>query len=183
MARGRKSTHIKILTYRDLNLLKQLANTGLCTIEQAKNFWNLNLDRLLKLQKSGYVKIEKTNPANSELIQVVRLKNKGKVYCKNKLGIKYFYNSSLRQATHDLKLTEAYHQVFSINRDFKWKNETEILQTHKDLLVDGKECVDAVVECGGEIFAIEVIGRKYTQQTIDNKVEVGNRVAGRTILI
>ena len=37
MARGRKATVIKTMTYRDISLLKQLSNTGLCSIEQAKN--------------------------------------------------------------------------------------------------------------------------------------------------
>ena len=181
--KGRKSTYIKQMTYRENNLLKQLANTGLCSIEQAKNFWGISRDRLQKLQKSGYVKIEKANPVGGALIELVRLDLKGKSYCTNKIGVRYFYKSNLNQCNHDLKLTEAYYQVSCKFKEFIWRNETEISNTYKELLINGKDCVDAVVQCEADIFAIEVIGHKYTQETINNKVEVGNRVAGRTVLI
>mgnify|MGYP000220041619 CR=1 FL=1 len=59
MARGRKSTKVKVMTNRDMRLLKQISNTGLSTIEQAKSHCDLNRDRLVKLEKSGYIKIEK----------------------------------------------------------------------------------------------------------------------------
>lgn len=183
MARGQKSKYIKEMTVRDEALLKQLANTGMCSIEQSKNFWAVNRERLQKLENSLYIKIEKANPVGGSLVEVVRLDDKGKKYCSNKIGIKYFYKSNLNQATHDLKLTEAYYQVFIKYKNFIWKNETEISNTHKKLLIDGKDCVDAVVQCGDETFAIEVIGHKYSQETIDNKIKVGNRVAGRTVLI
>jgi len=183
MARGRKSTKVKAMTHRDTALLKQLSNTGLCTIEQAKTHCDLNRDRLTKLEKSGYLKLEKTNPIGGKMIEVVRLDIKGKSYCQNMLGNKYFYKSNLNQVTHDLKLTEAYYQVMRKHKGAVWKNETQVSHEHKDLLIDGKDCVDAVVEVDGGSFAIEVIGHKYTQQTIDNKVTVGNRVAGRVILI
>jgi hypothetical protein len=139
---------------------------------------------LQKLEKSGYIKIEKTNPAGGNLIEVVRLdNNKGRRYCENKLGSDYFYKSNLNQVKHDLKLTEAYYQVHIDHPGALWMNETQIQNEYKDLLKDGKDCVDAVVVCGGESFAVEVVGDKYTQETINNKVEVGNRVAGSTMLI
>jgi hypothetical protein len=183
MARGRKSTKVKVMTHRDDKLLKQLSNTGLCTTEQAKTHCALNRDRLCKLEKSGYIKLEKTNPMGGELIEVARLEPKGKKYCENTLGTQYFYKSSLNQATHDLKLTEAYYQVMKDSPGAVWKNETQIAHECKDQLINGQDCVDAVVEVGGESFAVEVVGHKYTQETIDNKVANGNRIAGRTILI
>ena len=183
MARGRKASTVKVLTHRDTALLKQLSNTGLCTIEQAKAHCDLNRDRLAKLEKSGYIKLEKTNPVGGELIEVARLDNKGKAYCENSLGSQYFYKSNLNQATHDLKLTEAYYQVMKEHPGAVWKNETQVSYENRDLLANGQDCVDAVVEVGGESFAVEVIGHKYTQETIDNKVANGNRIAGKTILI
>lgn len=182
MARGRKSTKIKTMTNRDISLVKQLSNTGLCTIEQAKTHCDLNRDRLIKLEKSGYIKIEKTNPVGGEIIEIVRIDKKGKLYCENNVGTKYFYKSSLNQVTHDLKLTEAYYQVMKEYPGATWKNETQVHYENKDILPDG-DCVDAVVEVNGESFAVEVIGHKYTQQTIDSKVINGNRIAGKTILI
>lgn len=184
MAKGRKSTKVKSINTRDSNLLKQLANTGMCTIEQAKTFCNIGKDRLQKLEKSGYIKLEKTSPVGGNLIEVVRMDNKGRAYCENKIGVDYFYKSNLSQVKHDLKLTEAYYQI---QRDYPgatWKNETQVSHENKNYLIDGKDCVDAVVVCAnGESFAVEVVGHKYSQETIDNKCEVGNRVAGRTILI
>jgi hypothetical protein len=182
MSRGRKATTVKAMTHRDRALLKQLSNTGLCTIEQAKTHCDLNRDRLVKLEKSGYIKLEKTNPVGSELIEIARLDNKGKSYCENSLSTQYFYKSNLNQVTHDLKLTEAYYQVMKEHPGAIWKNETQVAIENKDLLPNG-DCVDAVVEVGGESFAVEVIGHKYTQQTIDNKFANGNKIAGKTILV
>lgn len=177
-------TKVKQMTLRDETLMKQLANTGLCSMEQAKSFCNLNRDRLQRLEKSGYIKIDKCSANGGNVIEVARLNDKGRMYCESKLGQDYFYRTTLNQVKHDMKLTEAYYQV---QRDFPgavWKNETQIKNEHADALIGGGDCVDAVVVCGGgESFAVEVVGDKYTQQTIDNKVEVGNRVAGRTVLI
>lgn len=183
MARGRKSTKVKVMTNRDIALLKQLANTGLCSVEQAKTYCSLNRDRLVKLEKSGLIKIEKTAPVGGTLQEVVRLDTKGRKYNENNLGTRYFYKSNLNQATHDFKLTEAYYTVMKENPTAIWKNETQVSYENKELLIDGKDCVDAIVEVNGGCFAIEVIGHKYTQQTIDNKVTVGNRIAGKVILI
>lgn len=183
MARGRKSTKVKVMTNRDMSLLKQLSNTGLCTTEQAKSHCGLNRDRLVKLEKSGYIKLEKTNPVGGGMIEVARLDNKGKAYCENNLGSEYFYKSNLNQVTHDLKLTEAYYQVMKQHPGARWKNETQVAYENKELLIDGKDCVDAVVEVDGGSFAVEVVGHKYTQQTINNKLANGNRIAGKTILI
>jgi len=183
MAKGRKSTKIKTMTWRDERLLQQLSNTGICTTEQAKTYCNLNRDRLLKLENSGYIKLEKTTPLGGKMLEVVRLDNKGRTYCENRLGIRYFYKSNLNQVTHDLKLTESYYQITTENPNAIWKNETQISIENPNILIDGKDCVDAVVEVGMNSYAIEVIGHKYTQETIKNKVTVGNRVAGKTILI
>lgn len=183
MARGRKSKYIKKMTFRDENLLKQLANTGMSTIEQANTFCKLNKARLVKLQNSGYIKLEKTVPIGGVMIEIIRLDSKGKLYCENKLGVEYFYKSNINQVKHDLKLTESYYHIMTDNPQAIWKNETQISIENSDALIDGKDCVDAIVEIGAKSFAIEVIGHKYTQETIDNKVTVGNRIADETILI
>lgn len=183
MARGKKSKFIKKITGREENLFKQLSNTGMCTTEQSKTYCNLGRDRLLKLEKSGYIKLEKTTPLGGKMTEVIRLDTKGRNYCENKIGTKYFYKSNLNQVTHDLKLTESYYQIMSDNPNAIWKNETQIALENPESLIDGKDCVDAVVQVGVDTFAVEVVGHKYTQQTIDNKVEVGNRVAGRTLLV
>jgi len=182
MARGRKSTVVKTMTHRDISLLKQLSNTGLCSIEQAKSHCNLNRDRLVKLEKSGYIKIEKTNPVGGKLIEVVRMDNKGRAYCENNIGSQYFYKSNINQVTHDMKLTEAYYQVMKEHPNAVWKNETQVAYENKDVIING-DCVDAIVKINSGTFALEVIGNKYTQKTIDNKIANGNRLTGKTILV
>lgn len=179
----RRSTKVKVMTHRDIALLKQLSNTGLCSIEQAKSHCDLNRDRLVKLEKSGYIKLEKTNPVGGEMIEFARMGKVGRSYCKTNIGTEYFYKSSLNQCTHDMKLTEAYYQVMREHPGATWKNETQVKYENKNKLLNGVDCVDAVVVVNGESFAIEVIGHKYTQETIDNKITNGNRIAGKTILI
>ena len=182
MARGRKSTVIKLMTFRDINLLKQLANTGICSIEQASTYCKLNRNRILKLEKSGFIKIEKVIPVGGEIIEVVRIKSKGKKYCEYNIGTQYFYKTNINQPNHDLKLTETYYQTIINYPTAIWKNETQVFYENKEIITNG-DCVDAVVYVDGKCFAIEVIGRRYSQKTIDNKVANGNKIAGETILI
>lgn len=182
MARGRKATVIKIITYRDISLLKQLSNTGLCSTEQAKTHCKLTRDRLVKLEKSGYIKLEKTSPVGGKLIEVARMDTKGRKFCQNNIGSQYFYKSSINQITHDMKLTEAYYQVMNEHPNAVWKNETQIAYENKDVITNG-DCVDAIVEIDSGTFALEVIGNKYTQKTIDNKIANGNKLTGKTILV
>lgn len=82
MGRGRKSTKVKIITSKDQNLLKQLARTGICTVEQAKSNLGLSINRLSQLAKSGYIKQEKAL-SNRELHTVYRLHDKGKAYLRS----------------------------------------------------------------------------------------------------
>ncbi|WP_443660945.1 hypothetical protein [Clostridium algidicarnis] len=183
MTRGRKVNKVKVMSLRDDSLLKQLSNTGLCTMEQAKSHCGLNRDRILNLEKSGLIRIERTNPRGGAMIEVVRLERKGKTYSMNILGTKYFYKTSINQVGHDLKLTEAYYQVMREHKGAIWKNESQVTHEYKELLKNGRDCVDAVVVLDGDTFAVEVIGHKYTQETINNKIENGNRIAGETVLI
>lgn len=178
----RESSRIKVITGRDKKLMKQLSNTGTSTIEQAKAHCGINRKRLLKLEKSGYVNLEKTAPVGGKYIEVVRLGENGRSYCKNNLGTQYFYKSNLNQLTHDLKLTEAYYQVINDHPNANWKNETQVYYENKGLFPNG-DCVDAVVEVDKGSFAVEVVGHKYTKETIDNKIKNGNMIADKTILI
>ena len=54
MARGRKASTIKVVTGRDRDLMQQLSKTGLCNSKQAKDHCGLSMERLKKLEKSGY---------------------------------------------------------------------------------------------------------------------------------
>ena len=108
--------------------------------------------------------------------------NKGRSYCENNIGSQYFYKSNINQVTHDMKLTEAYYQVMKEHPNAVWKNETQVAYENKDVITNG-DCVDAIVEIDSGTFALEVIGNKYTQKTIDNKIANGNKLTGKTILV
>src|SRR5690554_2946717 len=98
--KGRKSNKIKVLTLRDKKLLKQLANTGICSIEQAKTFCNINRNRLINLEKAGFIKINKNAGTNTKLMETVKLNSKGRNFCENNMNQKAFYKTTPAQINH-----------------------------------------------------------------------------------
>lgn len=179
---ARESKYVKKITGREEKLFTQLSNTGICSLDQAKNFCNIGRDRIIKLQNSKMLIIDKVCPKNGNLIEVVRLGEKGRFYSENILGNEYFYKSSLSQVSHDLKLTENYYKIISEDKGAIWKNETQIKAEFGKLTE--QDCIDAMITLSnGEIFALEVVGSKYTKQTIENKQNLGNNLAGKTVLI
>ena len=52
MARGRKSSKVKVITGRDRDLMMQLSKTGLCNSMQAKKHCGVSMERLKKLEKA-----------------------------------------------------------------------------------------------------------------------------------
>ena len=81
MARGRKAETIKVITGRDNNLLKQLSKTGLCNSKQAKEHCGLSIDRIKKLEKSGYIKTSE-HIVRGENNLIIQLDKVGKKYCR-----------------------------------------------------------------------------------------------------
>jgi hypothetical protein len=182
MAKGGKSKYVKTITHRENKLFSQLGNTNLCSFGQAKEHCNINRDRLDKLQNSGYVKLNHVF-VNGQRVGVVQLADKGKNYVRNNLENTNFYRGNLGEAKHNLKLTNAYYKILNEHPDAKWLNESNLRQLYPEKLINNKDCVDGMVILpNGDKFAVEVIGEKYTKERIQNKVAVGNTIAGRTKL-
>lgn len=101
----RKSTKVKVLTGRDTSILKQLSRTGLSNVQQVKRHCNLSMERLEKLEKSGYIKIT-SHIVRGKNTLIIQLDKVGKEWCRQELGTKSFCVAKTNHLTHDLKLTE-----------------------------------------------------------------------------
>ena len=109
MPRKKKGTEdkVKVITGKDAELLKILARSGLLNNVQAKEYLNLNLERLYKLEKSGYIKTS-THTVRGKNNLIIQLQIKGKEYCRQEFGVRSYCISQTNHLEHDLKLTEIY---------------------------------------------------------------------------
>ncbi|WP_194192674.1 hypothetical protein [Clostridium chrysemydis] len=174
MARGRKSNQVKVITYRDKELLKQLSKTGLCNTAQAKEHCNLNLGRLQKLEKSGYIKMDE-HIVRGEVNRIITLDKQGKEFCRQELGTQMYCIAQTNHLAHDLKLTEVYYRLTEDIKD-TWKHENELIQDYYKENPEEKgqlrTFIDATVEINGELIAIESVGQSYTNSIIEMKQEI-----------
>lgn len=180
MARGRESKYIKCLTHREIKLFKQLARTGLTDRNQAKLFCNLNIDRLKKLENSGYIK-RQIHAVSGKPQEIIRLDKKGKDFCKNEMGIRSFAAAQSNHLTHDLKLSAAYYSLPDKVQE-TWEHERQVLQDIYSKFPENKgkmkTCIDARVLVNGYNVAIEVIGSSYNQAMLDLKENISLNLAG-----
>lgn len=172
MARGRKASTIKVVTGRDKDLFNQLSKTGLCNSKQAKDHCGLSMDRLKKLEKSGYIKTSEhiVRGENNLIIQLDKL---GKDYCRQEFGITNFCAAQTNHLEHDIKLTEIYYRLDSDIQD-TWKHERELIDKYHELYPEREltTCIDAAIEINGELIAIESVGASYTGAVIELKQEI-----------
>jgi DNA-binding PadR family transcriptional regulator len=180
MARGRESQYVKQLTHRDLKLFTQLAKTGLTDRNQATLFCNLNLDRLKKLENSGYIN-RRVHAVDGKPQEIIRLDKKGKKFCKRELGVKSFATAQTNHLTHDLKVSAAYYSLPEYIQK-TWEHEREILQDIYSKVPGSKgkmvTCIDARININGFKVAIEVVGSSYSQALIDLKQDIALNLAG-----
>lgn len=174
MARGRASTKVKTITGRDHALIKQLSKTGISNSFQAKEHCGLSRDRLMKLEKSGYIKTSE-HIVRGEVNLVIQLDKVGKEYCRQELGTTNLCSAQTNHLEHDIKLTEVYYRLDRETQD-TWRHERELIQEYYDKNPDITEkittCIDATVEINGEIIAIESMGDSYTSQVMQVKEEI-----------
>lgn len=174
MARGRKSSKIKVVTGRDRDLFKQLSKTGLCNSRQAKEYCGVSLERIKKLEKSGYIKTSE-HIVRGENNLIIQLDKIGKDYCRQEFGITSFCTAQTNHLEHDIKLTEVYSKLDSDIQD-TWKHEGELIEMYYEMYPDRdgelKTCIDAAIEVNGEIIAIESVGASYTGVEIEIKQEI-----------
>lgn len=174
MARGRKSSKIKVVTGRDRDLFKQLSKTGLCNSRQAKEYCGVSLERIKKLEKSGYIKTSE-HIVRGENNLIIQLDKIGKDYCRQEFGITSFCTAQTNHLEHDIKLTEVYSKLDSDIQD-TWNHEGELIEMYYEMYPDRdgelKTCIDAAIEVNGEIIAIESVGASYTGVEIEIKQEI-----------
>lgn len=174
MARGRKASTVKVVTGRDRDLIKQLSKTGLCNSSQAKEYCGISMDRLKKLEKSGYIKTSE-HIVRGENNLIIQLDKIGKDYCRQEFGITSFCAAQTNHLEHDIKLTEVYHKLDTNIQD-TWKHERELIDRYYEMYPDRagalKTCIDAAIEVNGELIAIESIGSTYTGVEIELKQEI-----------
>lgn len=174
MARGRKASTIKVVTGRDRDLMQQLSKTGLCNSKQAKDHCGLSMERLKKLEKSGYIKTSE-HIVRGENNLIVQLDKGGKEYCRQEFGISSFCVAQKNHLEHDIKLTEVYYRLDSDVQD-TWRHERELIDRYYEMYPeregDLKTCIDAAIEVNGELIAIESVGTSYTGAVIELKQEI-----------
>lgn len=167
---------IKVITGRDRDLIQQLSKTGLCTSSQAREHAGISSDRLNKLEKSGYVKTS-NHIVRGENNRIVQLDKAGIEYCKQELGVTRLCVAQTNHLAHDIKLTEVYYKLEPESQD-TWRHEADLIKEYYEKFPEqeGKltTCIDATVEIGGEIIAIESVGDSYTNNTIELKQEIAN---------
>jgi len=177
--------YIRKVTLRDEKLLIQLAKTGIASVERAEKYCGVKIKRLKRLERSKYVKLTTIINAGKETT-LIQLEKRGKAYMQEKL----MHDHSLAKAQidhvdHDLKLTEAYYRLPERYRDtFKCEHQLvrEIYKERPYLTNKLETCIDATVEVNGEIVGIEVVGKTYTERTIQSKAEIAKAYLNCTII-
>lgn len=178
MARGAKSQKIKVLTKRDINLIKQLSRTGLSNSVQAEKYCKLSKDRLNKLEKSGYIKTS-SHVVRGKNNLILQLDKQGKELCRQEFGVTNFCISQTNHLYHDLKLTEIYYNLDEQVQE-TWRHEGVLIKEIEERYPEYelKTCVDAVVQINNEIVAIESIGTSYTSKDMELKQEISTKLLG-----
>lgn len=176
MPRRKKGTYdkVKIIMSKDSNLFKALSRTGLVNNVQAKKYLNLSLERLIKLEKSDYIKTSKHGVRGQNNL-IVQLQPKGKDYCRQEFGIRNYCVAQTNHLNHDLKLSEIYFNIPQKLQD-TWKHEGELIkeiyEKFPEQIGNLKTCIDARIENDGEFIGIESIGSTYTKKDIELKENI-----------
>ena len=173
--RGRKSQRVKVITSKDLELIKQIARTGLCSREQAETYSGLSQDRLAKLCKSNFLK-EEQSLYHRELITIYRLADTGIKYVKNScdsINNVYKYASTM----HDIALTKYYYTIEPQYRD-RWTTEEDLKHEQEYSLYSGS-CLDGLYrDEHGRTHAVEVLTKNYSVEEIKSKEEFASCLGG-----
>ncbi|MBU3174408.1 hypothetical protein [Clostridium estertheticum] len=182
MPRKKKGTEtkIKVITGKDEKLFKSLTRIGLINHVQAKEYLNLSLERLYKLENSGYIKTSK-HCVRGQNNLIIQLQPKGKDYCRQQFGIRSHCAAQTNHLNHDLKLTEIYFNIPEKLQD-TWKHEKdlikEVYENFPEQRGNLKTCIDARIENNGEFIAIESIGSTYSKADIELKENIATEFLG-----
>lgn len=178
MAAPRK--HVKILKTKENECIEMLWKTGVATKEQLTEHYNIKGERLKKLCHSGYLE---------ERMGKVTLGEEG-IKKLEKQGMQYQYKTSVRNAGHDIRLTEKY---LSLPKNIQktWKTERQLyieaqndprFALFKERIVEShpqgkfQATPDSAVysEVHGGYIAVEVTTRNYKEIDIQQKQAFAN---------
>jgi hypothetical protein len=169
------SGYVKKIMARDEKLLTQLAKTGIASVEQAEKYCDVKIKRLKRLERSKFIKLTTITNFAKE-ITIIQLEKKGKAYVQGKLMNDHaLARAQIDHVNHDLKLTEAYYRLpEKYQKTFKCEHQL-VKEIHKErpyLTNQLETCIDAAVEVNGEVIGIEVVGKTYTEKTIQLKTKI-----------
>lgn len=186
---AKKIQHIKVLTNADKDTLKGLYRVGRLTNTHI-NSLGVNNSRLKQHIKQGYItKAEQYYDKKTKTTQVIyKLTDKGKQVCQEQCNVGKVYKAA--SCRHDLALADRYvelHKQGLVDRWYTeqdWRNKLEdeidrLRQTGNNQEADRiQEEWDnkrismpdgGYVNSGGQLVAVEVITRNYTEADIEAK--------------
>ena len=183
---SRRSSYVKRITNEEVRLFNQLSKTGITDRAQMDEFYNINKDRLDKLENSNYI-FSRNAFVGGRVTQVYKLGSSGKKFCKETLGIKHLNTSQSNHMEHDLKLTYIFNNL-SPEIQKTWESEAEIIADikEKNKTIPNeyqnsrgglKNCIDARVAVNGHTVAIEVVGSSYRPSDIEVKEDIAINLA------
>ena len=183
---SRRSRYVKRVTNEEARLFEQLSKTGITDRAQMDQFYNINKDRLEKLENSNYI-FSRNAFVGGRITQVYKLGSAGKKFCKETLGIRHLNTSQSNHMEHDLRLTYIFNNL-SPEIQKTWESEAEIIADIKEknkTIPDEyqnsrgglKNCIDARVAVNGHTVAIEVVGSSYRKSDIEVKKDIAANLA------
>src|SRR6056297_1358522 len=183
---SRKSKYVKRITNEEVRLFNQLSKTGITDRAQMDQFYNINKDRLEKLENSNYI-FSRNAFVGGRITQVYKLGSAGKKFCKETLGIRHLNTSQSNHMEHDLRLTYIFNNL-SPEIQKTWESEAEIIADIKEknkTIPDEyqnsrgglKNCIDSRVTVNSHTVAIEVVGSSYRPGDIDIKEDIAVNLA------
>ena len=171
MARGRKTDKIKRITKRQGETMKALGRTGAITSQNANKYFELNNSNAKKMERNGFIKIEKIYIPKEGVKEIFKLNDKGKHWLKNEQNMDALYRTNNKQIQHDLKLNQFYCQLKEEQRN-SWINENQIIKDWNSLANTNtvrQGTIDAMVIVDGVRIGVEVITNNYGEEEIQSK--------------
>ncbi|HGE5805187.1 hypothetical protein NYE71_32815 [Bacillus sp. FSL K6-0273] len=190
MGRGRKKQYIKKLTTKDSRMLQAFRSVGYMNEKHLKDDLSQADKRIKNFERDGYIeKCSVYRHDKRSMESVYRLTGKGKELASTQLNLKNFYRSC--SSRHDLAVADRYFRASEEQRS-NWLTERDWkdrMQEHIQSLYEAREIARAsqlqerleersmsypdggYVSETGQVIAIEVITKNYSEAEIEAKEE------------
>jgi hypothetical protein len=153
-----------IINRSDAMLMYQLAKTGVAIDNQVKAYLKMSEDRLDNLEYREYI-ATKNLTVNGCNRRVIFLGKKGRLFCEEQYGIRYFYSTQTNHLHHDIRLTEVFYKMPDKIK-WTWKSEAELMDEirayYPEEEINYDTCIDARVVIENRYIGIEAVGSSYT---------------------